>query len=711
MRTRKTNVLFEITRGGQITFHNIRMLWQVFKKNNRLVLFLYVLIVGALFAITSTAEDRYYSAKLMASQFMTSVYFSGDEATNLELPDGSNVRVQWKGIASNNRIKQHFESLKDSFFKSLYRGIYFVVFASIMVLVYFRWRGRDVVTDDFVRGARLGTKKELAKMVSDEEKKLKKKSSMAIADIKFPPLYETRNMVLIGSPGVGKSTVYRELIRQFREQGKKAIIYDVSGEFTRKFYRPGVDYILNPKDARCAQWSVWSEGKEDDIYSAIANSLIKESSSDPFWHTSARLVFRAIISNMGKRIANPTMEHLTSILTRMSNEKMAAVCAATPARAVFNLEQDKTTASIRSIMTTYTEVLSQLRDDGKKLSLFDWAKRDDDSCIFLTCQERDKELMAPIVTMWFELIMKAVLSLDVDDEDKRRIFLFIDELPSLQKIPSLRSFLAQARKYGGGSFLGLQSKTQLEEVYGDKGASAITDVIGSYLIFRCDGPEGAEWASKVLSSNETDETKDGVSFGANDMRDGVNLGNDKRERRIVMPSQIMGLEDLQFYIKLGRKYPIIETTIKHKKYPDVANAIESRTEEQDAKSNGDESCNPVDEYLGEAETVSEGGEPDGPSTKTKEYVEKDEVKQTDQRKSQGERKLKQEAGDEPQQEGVAASRARPEEGQEQFMQEADDYGIITEEDLAQMNRMQEEFDRQREQQQQKGMDFTDGFGG
>jgi type IV conjugative transfer system coupling protein TraD len=600
--------------------------------------------------------------------------------------------------------------LKDSFFKSLLRGIYFGLFAALLVLFYFRWRGRDVVTDDFVRGSRLGTTQELKKAVSQRERQLKKRSPFSINGIPFPPLYDTRNMALIGSPGVGKSTVYRELLSQFRAQGKKAVIYDISGEFTRKFYRPGIDYILNPKDARCAQWSVWNEGKEEDVYSSIANSLIKESHSDPFWHTAPRLVFRAIISNMGKRNASPTMRHLSNILTRMSNEKLAAVCAATPARAVFNLEQDKTTASIRSIMTTYTEVLSQIRDSGRRLSLFEWAKRDDDSCIFLTCQERDKELMAPIITMWFELVMKGILSLDVDDQDRRRIYLFLDELPSLQKIPSLRSFLAQARKYGGGAFLGLQSKTQLEEVYGDKGAAAITDVIGSYLIFRCDGPEGAEWASKVLSSNETDETKDGVSFGANDMRDGVNLGNDKRERRLVMASQIMGLEDLEFYIKLGRKYPVVETATKHKHYPDVAEAIapyvpqDDQDDEHDAMAPGE-----ADSYA-DPETESDGGE--------MEAHQGHQRKQAKQRKTlpkQGaaeapKKKLKQDGGDEL---PVMASRHKQEDD-DQFMQDADMQGLITLEDMERMNAQQREYEQQQEEpqrQQQKGFDYTGGIGG
>ncbi|MFS1963304.1 type IV secretion system DNA-binding domain-containing protein [Vibrio lentus] len=42
----------------------------------------------------------------------------------------------------------------------------------------------------------------------------------------------------------------------------EAIIYDKGCVFTSKFYRPETDVILNPFDARCANWDVWCDAKD-----------------------------------------------------------------------------------------------------------------------------------------------------------------------------------------------------------------------------------------------------------------------------------------------------------------------------------------------------------------------------------------------------------------------------------------------------------------
>ncbi|MGC8141461.1 type IV secretion system DNA-binding domain-containing protein, partial [Salmonella enterica] len=55
--------------------------------------------------------------------------------------------------------------------------------------------------------------------------------------------------------------------------------------------------------------------------------------------------------------------------------------------------------------------------------------------------------LRPLITVWLDIAISAIMSLTPDR--KRRLYCVIDELPTLQKLPSLSDFLARARKYGG----------------------------------------------------------------------------------------------------------------------------------------------------------------------------------------------------------------------------------------------------------------------
>lgn len=62
------------------------------------------------------------------------------------------------------------------------------------------------------------------------------------------------------------------MMDQVRAQGKRAIVYDTSGEFTATYFREGKDIILNPFDARSPNWNVWREIQEDYHNDGIAEA-------------------------------------------------------------------------------------------------------------------------------------------------------------------------------------------------------------------------------------------------------------------------------------------------------------------------------------------------------------------------------------------------------------------------------------------------------
>ena len=152
----------------------------------------------------------------------------------------------------------------------------------------------------------------------------------------------------------------------------------------------------------------------------------------------------------------------------------------------------------------------------------------------------------------------------------------IDELPSLQKLPSLSDFLARARKYGGCGILGFQSYPQLEATYGIQDAAAITGYCSTWVALRANDTPTAKHVSENLGQVEQVEANEGMSYGVNDMRDGVNLSRVQVTRPLVMHTEVTNLANLSGYLRFGRDLPVVRFADKYNNVPSISDAFIER---------------------------------------------------------------------------------------------------------------------------------------
>ena len=75
----------------------------------------------------------------------------------------------------------------------------------------------------------------------------------------YPYQAECQHTLVVGANGVGKTVLISELVEQIRKRGDKAIIYDKKGDYTKWFYDPQKDKILNPFDKRSEEWNLLAE--------------------------------------------------------------------------------------------------------------------------------------------------------------------------------------------------------------------------------------------------------------------------------------------------------------------------------------------------------------------------------------------------------------------------------------------------------------------
>src|SRR5690606_28733248 len=131
----------------------------------------------------------------------------------------------------------------------------------------------------------------------------------------------------------------------------------------------------------------------------------------------------------------------------------------------------------------------------------------------------------------------------------------LDELGSLQQLPYLKAALSEARKFGGCFVVGIQSYAQLAKIFGIEGGREISSLLNTRFVFKTPDPDIAQWASKSLGETTLEEVKEGISYGANTIRDGVSIQKSERQKVVIPVSEIMRLPDLNCYVRLSGAYP------------------------------------------------------------------------------------------------------------------------------------------------------------
>ncbi|HGE6099928.1 TPA: type IV secretion system DNA-binding domain-containing protein [Vibrio cholerae] len=414
-------------------------------------------------------------------------------------------------------------------------------------------RGKEIKEDKYIRGAKLVSAEKLKGEIVEKHGI----SDLTLGDFPLPTGFSKKHTLISGTTGAGKSTALTHLLKAIRARGDRAVVYDKKGEFVEMFYRDGIDHILNPADSRSHQWTPWEEMASPFDADWIAETLIPEDKSkggDPFFRDSPRHVFSAVL----QKLYMDGFRSLTTLLraTAWSDlELLTELVAGTPAETHFSEGNEKTLASIRSTLVNGVLPLRLLKEENTKgfFSIRDWiAEGDepnaDDSWLFLPVRESEIEIQKPLISTWIQAAAKGLMARGVNNE--RTLWIVVDELPSLKKIPALSMLMAEGRGFGAAVVLGIQEINQLEEEFGKNTSKTILGLCSTQLHFRLNNADTAEWVSKVLGEAEREEVDEDLNYSADDIRDGVRVSSKRQNRKIVLPSEIMDLPDLSCFAKI-----------------------------------------------------------------------------------------------------------------------------------------------------------------
>jgi len=331
---------------------------------------------------------------------------------------------------------------------------------------------------------------------------------------------ETRNTLIIGGVGGGKTTIMRNYIEQAIKRKDKCLILDNKSDFTKTL---NTDFILiAPWDCRGAAWDIAKDIETRSDATEFAAAIIEES-KEKFWSDSSRAILEAMIVRAQKE--NPKkwdFGYLVEILKSGNEEIKKTVEIYTPEYSSFVSDiESKTTQSILMTLISNFKNLMILSDaytrceTSEKFSFKNWLLNDaDNRTVIIQGDRRFEQLQKSLTQAIFKYISNLISSpmvTDIARKDERRLQLFCDEFPQFGKIDGFESLLETGRSKGVRITIGAQDISQLIKIYSKETVQTWLSLCGTYIICRINGYETADYFSKTFGKRRVKQYQSSFS--------------------------------------------------------------------------------------------------------------------------------------------------------------------------------------------------------
>jgi len=419
-----------------------------------------------------------------------------------------------------------------------------------------------------LRGTRVVSPGRLSRVTRERRER-----QVTIAGIPIPTAIECLHLLVGGSTGSGKSVLIREIAFSALKRGDRIVVADPNGDMVAKFHRKG-DVILNPYDARGLGWTFFNEIRAEYDFKRFALSLVPRGRTreEEEWCAYARLLLRETARKLWLA-HNPSVKELFRFTTIAAPSDLKTYLAGTAAESLF-VGADKALASARFVLSAkLSEHLSMPAGD---FSLRSWLADPRAGSLFITWREDMAEALRPLISAWVDVLCTSILSLG--DDPSRRIWMLLDELASLEKLPSLEDAATKGRKAGLRIVAGLQSTAQLERIYGRDEAQTLRSCFRSLVVLggaRTD-PKTCEDLSESLGEHEVLREVHGKSRGGSGTSTTSQI--QRVRERVVLSSEIAGLPEMTGYLAFAGDHPIARVKLEFVRFQDRLPAIEERRE-------------------------------------------------------------------------------------------------------------------------------------
>ena len=575
-----------------------------------------------------TNHDWHVFGVYALSEFMLAAEFEPDKTKKIRDVDGTVLLMTLDTITRHPGILEFRDRLLGDAVDAGLLGGGACAGLAVGALFGLRLLGRRLGRGRRLRGGELASAKELRRRTLPwwRRRLLRFRPPEAqpyrIASIPWPKDAERSHTIVSGTTGSGKTVLISDLVEQIRSRGERCVIYDKMGSYTETFFDKHRDVLLNPLDDRTPRWSPFLEARNARDFDTMANALIprQKDAADPFWITAARQLFSrgaAVLWQRGER----RNRVLVDVLLKTELSELAAAMEGTVTQSIVDLANPKTALSVRAMLTANIGAMEVLPDGGEPFSIRKWIEREDGGgFLFLTSRGDQHASLRGLISTWLEIAVNSLLSLS--RSNSRRIWVILDELPTLHQLPSLKPGLSESRQFGGCFVLGVQVFSALRDLYGRDLAETISGLCGTRVVLAAPDKDTSEWSAGSLGNVEVETLSEGVSYET--AHSGVTLSTRREERPLVLPSEVSRLENLSGYLKFPGPSPVARINLKYRKRDIVAARFVPRPDDGHDPSRVDEPPPRLTDLIGDGAVPA----PDAQSSGTPRTAEAEPAPET-----------------------------------------------------------------------------------
>ena len=448
-----------------------------------------------------------------------------------------------------------FSSIGVSTLKNGIGGLAVIAFFGLIIyLLFFFGRGKST-DDQLKRGTQV-----LAPLNS----KSKAGTELKIGNVSIPVDVEPLHFLVAGGTGTGKSQAINSFVKTLRDRGDKVLVVDSGGEAMARLFRDG-DTLLNPLDSRTAKWSPFAELASVFDCDRLAQSMIpsEDGGKDRQWQLYAQGLVTAVLQRLfeagGTDASNERFSHMLTVASAAEIQQMVQ---GLPASTLFSgmtggKGEGGMLASVKGIIGAYLPAYRHLSPStgAEGFSIRKWVQSEDKNWLWIPYRDDQLSSLKPLISCWIGEAVNSTLSLRPSAE--RRLWIVTDELASLGMIASLSDGLTKGRKYGLRVVAGLQSVSQLRQIYGQNGAQTLLSCLSTLLCLRAADSDTAEYFSKSFGQQEILRT---------DTSENSNGGTTTSVKHVtqaaILASEISGLSQRVGFVRVANQPDrVFSTTI------------------------------------------------------------------------------------------------------------------------------------------------------
>lgn len=334
----------------------------------------------------------------------------------------------------------------------------------------------------------------------------------------------SRHMLLLGSPGTGKSNMMCHLLRNLRvnlTREDMLIAFDPTGEYCEKLGQPGD--IVFADDSRAsdgdgeAQWNLFSELTDEsrtlEDASALCDMLFDErirTAPEPYAAIAARDLTLALIVYLCRQ-DDPSLrnnETLRGLIDGFDTDSMLTILASLPemrAMSAYLIEpgSKQTLGTIAALQQAAREMLQGRFNAAGTLGMRQALRRKNGKVVFVCYDAQRGRATGSVFATLLDMCLQEVLS---RTENEGNVYLLLDDVCTLPRLTHLEDGLRFGRNRGLRVMMTLGGLHRLTDRYGELGAQTVLDAFGTTVAFRLHDRAGRQFVKNLYGRHRVVES-------------------------------------------------------------------------------------------------------------------------------------------------------------------------------------------------------------